>query len=139
MAGSSGTTARRRELLPASRPSRRCSWLLDSLHGDPALRTRADKHDWRRWLVQVLHRRRIGGRFFWKRTRERNFFCGRKFFFRGRECARTVLKRKKKILRAHSRPQFISVRSRAGNVLDMPSVSESPKDLTNHEATSGLL
>ena len=80
----------------------------------------------------------IGGRFFCARTRVRIFFCGRNFFFRGRECARTVLERKTKIVRAQLGTQIIFVRSRAANVLDMPSVSESPEVFRNHESTSGL-
>ena len=41
---------------------------------------------------------------------------------------RAVLKRKIKNVRAQLGTQIISVRSRVGNVLDMPSVSESRKD-----------
>ena len=74
----------------------------------------------------------IGGRFFCARTRVRIFFCGRKIFFRGREFARTLLERKIKNVRAQLGTQIIFVRSRAANVLDMPSVSESPE--TGHKS-----
>ena len=58
-----------------------------------------------------------------------HFFADANFF------SRTLLERKIKNVRAQLGTQIIFVRSRAANVLDMPSVSESPEDFTNHEAT----